>query len=99
MLLGVPSVSSDVGGVKSIFSHGNDGYTYQHDAPYMLSYYICKLFSDETLSEKFSSNARKHALNNHDRDINNKTLIGIYADIDAKCKGEEEENWLIQATI
>lgn len=87
MLLGVPSVSSDVGGVKSIFSHGNDGYTYQHDAPYMLSYYICKLFSDETLSEKFSSNARKHALNNHDRDINNNTLIGIYADIDAKCKG------------
>ena len=43
-----------------------------------------KLFSDETLTEKFSLNARKHALNNHNRDVNTNTLISIYNDIAAK---------------
>lgn len=91
MLLGVPSVSSDVGGVKNIFSHEVDGYIYQHDAPYMLSYYVCKIFSDEKLSQEFSSKARKHALNNHDRDVNAKALLNIYKDIDAKYKERKRQ--------
>ena len=42
MLLGVPCVSSDVGGVKNLMKHEEEGYVYQTDAPYMLAYYIKK---------------------------------------------------------
>ena len=40
MLLGVPCVSSDVGGVKNLVKHEEEGYVYQTDAPYMLAYYV-----------------------------------------------------------
>ena len=53
MLLGMPVVSSYVGGVYNFMENQNEGYFYQYDAPYMLPYYICKvffrsLFNDDT---------------------------------------------------
>lgn len=38
MMLGVPCVSSLVGGVGNMLIDGAEGFTYQHDAPYMLAY-------------------------------------------------------------
>lgn len=78
MILGVPTISSDVGGVKNIFTHGLDGYTYQYDAPYMLTHYICKLFESEQLCNDFSQNARRHALELHDRGKNISEILNIY---------------------
>ena len=42
MLLGIPCISSDVGGVKNLLKHEEEGYVYQTDAPYMLAYYVKK---------------------------------------------------------
>jgi glycosyltransferase involved in cell wall biosynthesis len=78
MILGVPCVSSDVGGVKNLLKHGEEGFLYQSDMPYMLAYYVCKLFSDDRLAVKFSKNAREHALKTHDRETNVKCLLKIY---------------------
>jgi glycosyltransferase involved in cell wall biosynthesis len=36
MILGVPCVSSDVGGVSDMIKHREEGFVYQTDAPYML---------------------------------------------------------------
>ena len=68
MLLGVPSIASDVGGTSSMMVHNVDGFIYQSNAPYMLAYYICKVFfmSKEEL-EVMSKSARIHALANHSK--------------------------------
>lgn len=44
MILGVPTISSDVGGVKNMLVHEQEGYIYPFDEPYMLAYYIKKIF-------------------------------------------------------
>jgi glycosyltransferase involved in cell wall biosynthesis len=80
-ILGVPSVGSYVGGVIDRINHKDDGFCYQHDAPYMLAHYICEIFGNDELALQFSNNAREHALKIHDRDENTKRLIEIYNEI------------------
>lgn len=81
MVLGVPCVASDVGGVSDMLKHKEEGFVYQTDAPYMLAHYVCEIFENEDLALKFSKNAREHALKTHDRDENTRRLIEIYRDI------------------
>lgn len=78
MVLGVPVVSSDVGGVKNMLEHNKEGFVYQADAPYMLAYYACELFGSGELAESFSKQAREHALQTHSREINADTMLEIY---------------------
>jgi len=81
MILGVPSISSFVGGVASMITHNKEGFLYQADAPYMLAGYCLKLFQDKTLAKQFSEKARERALSTHNIQENNKKLINIYKDI------------------
>ncbi|QII82417.1 glycosyltransferase family 4 protein [Jeotgalibaca arthritidis] len=81
MVLGVPCVASDVGGVSDMLKHKEEGFVYQTDAPYMLAHYVCEIFENEDLALKFSKNAREHALTTHDRDANTRRLIEIYEEI------------------
>lgn len=89
MLLGLPIVASNVGGVSDMLVHNEEGYTYQHDAPYMLAYYICRLFNNEAIMLDFSKRAREHALCTHDREKNVKALLQIYEVI---MKNNNHEN-------
>lgn len=81
MILGVPTISSDVGGVKNMLTHENDGFIYQADAPYMLAYYVDKIFSDEKLANYISENAQQHAKKTHDKTQNLETMLEIYRGI------------------
>ncbi|QRN85475.1 glycosyltransferase family 4 protein [Clostridia bacterium] len=81
MILGVPCVASDVGGVADMLKHKEEGFVYQSDAPYMLAYYVCELFQNENLALNFSRKASDHALETHDREKNTKRLIEIYRNI------------------
>lgn len=78
MLLGVPTVSSDVGGVKNLFTHEREGFIYPADEHYMISFYINKLFEDLAICEKFSSAAHAHAAVTHDPATNLQALTQIY---------------------
>lgn len=80
-ILGVPSVASYVGGVTDRIKHDYDGFTYQHDAPYMLAHYVCEVFENEELALKLSNNAKKSALSIHDEKENLKKIISIYKEI------------------
>lgn len=84
MLLGMPVVSSDVGGVKNLLNHGKEGYIYQWDAPYMLAYYVCKVFEDEDRAVKMGKCARSRALVTHDREKNLEDMLQIYEKI-SRC--------------
>ena len=81
MLLGCPVVSSSVGGVTDLLEHGKEGFLYQTSAPYMLAWYIKKLFEDDSLATGLSRAARKHAARTHDRKTNLTSLLRIYDSI------------------
>jgi len=81
MIFGVPSIASYVGGIPDLLVHNQEGYLYQFDAPYMLAHYVCEIFSNDRLAIEFSENARKHALETHDRDKNLSRLLEIYSEI------------------
>lgn len=81
MLLGVPCVSADVGGVTNLMSHGEEGYVYQSTAPYMLSYYISKIFAMEDAAATLGRNAHAHAAKTHDPEKNLQDLLEIYREL------------------
>lgn len=80
-LLGVPCVSAFVGGVTSRLINKFDGLFYQHDAPYMLSECILRIFENDDLALELSKNARLKALETHNKEINTNRIIEIYEDI------------------
>lgn len=81
MLLGVPCVASNVGGVSTILLHNQDGFLYSFDEYYMLAHYVCEIFSRNNLAKRFSTNARMHAQCTHDREKNKKRLLDVYSSI------------------
>lgn len=78
MILGVPCISSYVGGVPSLMQHGVEGFMYQYDAPYMLAYYIDRIFSDDNLACQLSKASIKKAQYTHNRLKNAKALTAVY---------------------
>ena len=81
MLLGVPVVSSDVGGVKNLLTHGEEGFVYPYDEPYMIAHYVCHLFGDDALAQTLSEHARAHAAHTHNREENLQKMLEIYREI------------------
>ncbi len=82
MLLGIPCVAANVGGIPDIIKDGQEGILYEGGNIEALENAIEEMFEkspDElkALGEKASERARK----DHDRDENLKTLIKIYKDI------------------
>lgn len=84
MLLGVPCISSRVGGVHNLLEHGKEGYLYPADETYMLAYYICDIFRDFEKASEFGMRARSHAMKTHDPIINREELARIYSTITRK---------------
>lgn len=81
MLLGVPCVAADVGGVHNILTDGGDGMLYPAGDVEALADRIIEVFTKEAIVERFSDNARKHARVNHDADQNYYRLIHIYREM------------------
>lgn len=81
MILGLPCVASNVGGVTDLLKHKEEGFVYQADAPYMLAHYVCEIFSSKDLALEFSEKAREHAIKTHDIERNTNKLVEIYLNI------------------
>lgn len=82
MLLGMPVVCSDVGGVSSILENGREGLLY---APYTdvdaLEHAVRTIFEQDELAVELGHNARKRALKNYDRDVICEELLKVYHQI------------------
>ncbi|MDA1586593.1 glycosyltransferase family 4 protein [Bacillus cereus group sp. TH230-1LC] len=81
MILGLPCIASDVGGVSDLLVHGQEGFIYQTDAPYMLAYYINEIFSRKERASDLAKKARRRAMITHNRTENTKKIISIYENI------------------
>lgn len=87
MLLGMPVIASDVGGIKSFMEHRKEGIIFQESAYYMLAANIQEIFENPDYAIKLGNNARARALKTHDRENNLKRLIKIYNEVleDIEC--------------
>ena len=81
MLLGVPCVAADVGGVTTMMTHEKEGFVYQSTAPYMLAHYICKVFAMEEQAQDMGQAAKLHASVTHDPQKNLQDLLDIYTEL------------------
>ncbi len=81
MLLGVPCVASDVGGVSNLLSHKKEGFVYQSTAPYMLAHYIMEVFAMQDDAENMGKAAKERAAATHSPEVNCSRLLEIYEEI------------------
>ncbi len=93
MLLGMPCVSADVGGIPSIFTGGRDGILYQGFRKGLnsgsnldiiskrLAKSVIEMWGNREKQVEYCKNARKHAEKNHDREQNYAKMQEIYKNI------------------
>ncbi len=80
MLLGVPCVAADVGGVANLM-HPGEGFLYQSTAPYMMAEYIMQVFAQGEQAEQLGARAQARARQTHDPEKNRVDLMRIYESV------------------
>ncbi len=81
MLLGMPCVAADVGGVTSLMTSEKEGFVCQGDSPAMLAYRIASFFEDSNLAVHMGEAARERARITHDPNKNATALMDIYTSL------------------
>lgn len=81
MLLGVPCVAADVGGVSNMMTNTLEGHIYHPSAPYMLAHYIQEVFAQKEKAETMGAQAAHHAAVTHDPQTNLRQLLNIYREV------------------
>lgn len=81
MLLGMPVVSSRVGGVASMLRDGEEGLLYTCGDEEALVCAVCTMLTDTEFAVRCGKQARKHALQTHDGQKNLERLLEIYRDM------------------
>lgn len=97
MLLGMPCVSADVGGIPSIFTQEEDGIMYQgfgksgkHSGELeavsaRLARAVLEMWENEDRAEEFGRCARRHAMKTHDPEQNYERLAQIYGEMASRA--------------
>jgi L-malate glycosyltransferase len=81
MILGVPSVASFVGGVGDMAINNEEVLFYRYDEIDFLVHQISRIFKDDRLAIKLSSNSRKKALKMHSINDNIEKIYKCYKSI------------------
>ena len=89
MLLGVPCVASNVGGIPSMMVGGQDGILFPAGNVEALAEDIIEIFAQEEITKAYSRNAKKHAHENHDSDNNYSALMMMYYSMTVFAQAEE----------
>jgi glycosyltransferase involved in cell wall biosynthesis len=81
MLLGVPSVASDTGGIRSVFEKDKDGLMFAPGNVEELTEKILYLFDNPDKMAGYAKCAKEHAKKTHNPDENYRRLLEIYQEI------------------
>lgn len=79
-LLGVPTISSMVGGVEDLTRFGTTTFCYRFEEYEMLAYYICKIFEGDYDCNRFTL-AMQDAEERHSPEKNINNMLKIYKEI------------------
>jgi glycosyltransferase involved in cell wall biosynthesis len=77
-LIGLPVISTNVGGISSLIQDGVDGFLVPSNEPHMLAYKIIELAIAPINLTRISSNAMSTAHRRHDKNIIKNSLLSIY---------------------
>ena len=80
-LMGCPVVASYVGGVPDMVENGRTGLLYRFEETEMLAAAVCRIFDNDGLAEKLSSNGIDVAKDRHDGVKNAARMMEIYKSI------------------
>lgn len=83
MLLGVPTVSSYVGGVRDMISDKKTGFCYPANQPDMMARMIMDYFENDELANEISKKSRMEAKKLFDVDINTNEMKRIYKKVNS----------------
>lgn len=94
MILGVPCIASDVGGISDMLTHNEEGFLYPFDDSYKMAFYIRRTFLEIEETKRRALRAKGHSTITHNRKKNAETLIDIYHKIctDNTINEKTEEN-------
>jgi glycosyltransferase involved in cell wall biosynthesis len=81
MLVGTPVVSTDVGGIPSLIENEIDGLLVPSGNANLMTEAILRILKDKVLSVKLSKNARKRAIERHNKEKIVTQLMSIYQEI------------------
>ena len=81
MLLGMPVISSMVGGVPSMLTDKKEGLLYPYQDIHKLAETVCTMFAETPKATEYGKAARERALVTHDPEKNYKRLLEIYAEL------------------
>ena len=81
MLLGVPVVAANVGGVHNLLDDGKDGIMYPKGNKKQLKNAILRILENDKLAMYMSASARAHAFETHNPEKNYLRLLEIYNEI------------------
>ena len=84
MLLGVPVVSSEVGGVTSLLEGEKEGLLYRVEDIDKMAEQIIRIFSDDGLALELSAAGKRRAGKTHDPRTNYERLLEIYHEINLR---------------
>lgn len=81
MLLGMPVISTNVGGVPSLLDDGEEGLLVPAGDPWALAGAVLRLTADGELAERLAVAARKRALRRHDPATVAAAVVGVYREL------------------
>ena len=81
MLLGVPVVAANAGGIPDMIVDGRDGIIFDTMDYRKLADAILQMWDEPVIAAVYGDNASKHAAETHNADANYKRLLEIYGEI------------------
>lgn len=81
MLLGVPAVAADTGGISSMLEDKREGLLYEAGNVCALADAVIAVWDEPEKALKRAKEARRRAIETHDADRNYERLLGIYREI------------------
>lgn len=81
MMVGLPSIATNVGGTSSLLEDGNSGFLVQEGEPYSFAGAIMELSRNFSLANEFSKEARRKALSRHSEEKVLTQMLDIYKNV------------------
>ena len=81
MMLGVPTIASDVGGVTDFAKHNEEAYIYPSSATYLLAQYIDKVFCNSENAVLLGRKGQERAKIEYDKEKNIAQLVQVFRSI------------------
>lgn len=81
MMVGVPSIASNVGGVSEYVEHGKSGFLYRFEEYEMIAAYIKLIFEDDELAKRLSFSGKERIKSIHDGNRISENMEAVYNSI------------------